>query len=369
MSKQPSRVVQENVDALIERERAGRIEHGDDMDRTDFPVEAWLAELISESLDSANYGRKLQHMLPKLVAAAKRLEGMGFAWADGSWQAPKHCLSADEVNALPERVRKYIMWLETNADPGHTMQDNFRLIEENAGLRDLIAERAAAVTAVPAGPCGYCCPNCGRDYQSGQKATDALATLINAKSDGVADTLRLLLDERNHRMDGDLKTLAERCLHLSREDRDLIAMRGLLIEKLQQRRAADSADLASVVDLAASQAMVIAHTEGYRWNGKHYDLPKDRVSQSGEPTWSRADADAAEAEGWCVSTTGSGYDEIQRLDEMERFPSDVDAISHVYWMAGTGGSDLHRRAILYTLRDGNRWPYDQNRRYPQRTKA
>lgn len=95
MTQQPSRVVQENIDALIERERAGRIEHGDDMDRTDFPVEAWLAELISESLDSANYGRKLQHMLPKLVAAAKRLEGMGFAWADGSWQATCTCPSGD----------------------------------------------------------------------------------------------------------------------------------------------------------------------------------------------------------------------------------------------------------------------------------
>lgn len=95
MTQQPSRIVQENVDALIERERAGRIEHGDDMDRTDFPVEAWLAELISESLDSANYGRKLQHMLPKLVAAAKRLEGMGFAWADGSWQATCTCPSGD----------------------------------------------------------------------------------------------------------------------------------------------------------------------------------------------------------------------------------------------------------------------------------
>lgn len=117
MSKQPSRVVQENIDALIERERAGRIEHGDDMDRADFPVEAWLAELISESLDSANYGRKLQHMLPKLVAAADLAGKLGYTWDDGSWQALKPCLSADEVNALPEHVRKYIMWLETNADP------------------------------------------------------------------------------------------------------------------------------------------------------------------------------------------------------------------------------------------------------------
>ncbi len=69
-----------------------------------------------------------------------------------------------------------------------------------------------------------------------------LLALIDAspKGDDVADTLRLLLDERNHRTDGDLRTLAARCLHLSRGDRDLIAMRGALIEKLQQRIAKDS---------------------------------------------------------------------------------------------------------------------------------
>ena len=53
------------------------------------------------------------------------------------------------------------------------------------------------------------------------------------KGDDVADTLRELLGERSHRTDGDLKTLAERCLHLSRGDRDLIAMRGKIIERLQ----------------------------------------------------------------------------------------------------------------------------------------
>ena len=69
-----------------------------------------------------------------------------------------------------------------------------------------------------------------------------LLALIDAspKGDDVAGKLRLLLDERNHRTDGDLKTLAARCLHLSRGDRDLIAMRGALIEKLQQRIAKDS---------------------------------------------------------------------------------------------------------------------------------
>lgn len=52
-------------------------------------------------------------------------------------------LPSDEVSALPEHVRKYIMWLETNADPAGTVRENFRLTEENAGLRAMIAERAA----------------------------------------------------------------------------------------------------------------------------------------------------------------------------------------------------------------------------------
>ncbi len=75
----------------------------------------------------------------------------------------------------------------------------------------------------------------------GHEIDHAMALLdASPKGDDVAGTLRLLLDERNHRTDGDLKTLAARCLHLSRGDRDLIAMRGALIEKLQQRIAKDS---------------------------------------------------------------------------------------------------------------------------------
>ena len=86
MTQQPSRVVQENVDALVQREVAGRIEHGADMDRDDFPVSKWLEELISENLDSANYGRKLMHMLPKLLAATEQLERLGYSWGGESWQ-------------------------------------------------------------------------------------------------------------------------------------------------------------------------------------------------------------------------------------------------------------------------------------------
>ena len=77
--------------------------------------------------------------------------------------------------------------------------------------------------------------------------------------------------------------------------------------------------------------------------------------------WTAADDAAAAAEGWIVSNTGDGFDEIQRLDETGAFHEDAAAIAHVYWMAGTG-SELHRRAILHTLRDGNVWAYPQGAR-------
>lgn len=48
-----------------------------------------------------------------------------------------------EINALPERVRKYIMGLSTDADPAGTIADNFRLTEENAALRKLLATPGA----------------------------------------------------------------------------------------------------------------------------------------------------------------------------------------------------------------------------------
>lgn len=42
---------------------------------------------------------------------------------------------SSEINALPDRVRKYIAALETECDPSGTIRENFRLREENAGLR------------------------------------------------------------------------------------------------------------------------------------------------------------------------------------------------------------------------------------------
>lgn len=49
-------------------------------------------------------------------------------------------LLAAEVNALPERVKNYIMWLETEADPAGTISNNWHLTQENKALRILAAE-------------------------------------------------------------------------------------------------------------------------------------------------------------------------------------------------------------------------------------
>lgn len=48
--------------------------------------------------------------------------------------------TADEINALPKHVRDYIHWLATDADPGHTLQRNYFLEQENAGLRSYLKD-------------------------------------------------------------------------------------------------------------------------------------------------------------------------------------------------------------------------------------
>jgi predicted nucleic acid-binding Zn-ribbon protein len=44
-------------------------------------------------------------------------------------------IPSGEINAMPERVRSYIAALETACDPSGTIRDNYRLTEENRGLR------------------------------------------------------------------------------------------------------------------------------------------------------------------------------------------------------------------------------------------
>lgn len=61
---------------------------------------------------------------------------------------PKPSLLANEINALPQRVRDYIMWIETDADPAGTIQSEYSLREQRDGLvvkiREVEVERDEA---------------------------------------------------------------------------------------------------------------------------------------------------------------------------------------------------------------------------------
>ncbi len=46
--------------------------------------------------------------------------------------------SSAEINSLPQPIRDYIMWLETNADPGHTLQANFQLRHNQQAVFSLL---------------------------------------------------------------------------------------------------------------------------------------------------------------------------------------------------------------------------------------
>lgn len=96
-----SSVVSANMQALVEREQAGRAEHGADMDRQDYTAQQWLEELISESLDSANYGRKLLEILPRLEAAENLALLLGYSYRYGAWELPGRNIDSDsETEAL-----------------------------------------------------------------------------------------------------------------------------------------------------------------------------------------------------------------------------------------------------------------------------
>lgn len=106
-----SSVVRANMQALAWREHSGRAEHGADMDRQDYSARQWLEELISESLDSANYGRKLLEMLPRLEAAANMLVLLGYVYRDGAWELPGELpdaatLSPGIAGIIAERARQ-----------------------------------------------------------------------------------------------------------------------------------------------------------------------------------------------------------------------------------------------------------------------
>lgn len=58
-------------------------------------------------------------------------------------QADDWTASAEQINALPEKMRHWVMWLQTDADPAGTLRENWRLGQENAALRVLVEQHVA----------------------------------------------------------------------------------------------------------------------------------------------------------------------------------------------------------------------------------
>ena len=59
-------------------------------------------------------------------------------------------VSADEINALPDKIRRYIHDLETEADPAGTIRQNILVREENKMLRKHIATEHSAYAELAA---------------------------------------------------------------------------------------------------------------------------------------------------------------------------------------------------------------------------
>lgn len=58
---------------------------------------------------------------------------------------PSPKLPAPRINSLPDDVRNYIMWLETDADPAGTLAWNWHLVQENRALRVLLEQQSLLI--------------------------------------------------------------------------------------------------------------------------------------------------------------------------------------------------------------------------------
>lgn len=53
-------------------------------------------------------------------------------------ETPEWAPSAETINALPEPVRRYVMWLETHRDPSHTLQELWNLRKQVRELEAML---------------------------------------------------------------------------------------------------------------------------------------------------------------------------------------------------------------------------------------
>lgn len=102
-------------------------------------------------------------------------------------------VTAEEVNALPERVRQYIHFLETDCDSAGTIRENWCLREENAALRQKLA--GAHQQEIAPG-----CPVCGWNDEHSPQCRYA-GTAAPASSDRVLAPLPISAKDLDPRVD------------------------------------------------------------------------------------------------------------------------------------------------------------------------
>lgn len=116
--------------------------------------------------------------------------------------------------------------------------------------------------------------------------------------------------------------------------------------------ARDTNDPVTCLD-KVTEACDLAETMRMHYQGA--DIPRVLL-------WSPELSAIAARDGWGVFNNSDGSVEIQKCDDHERFAEDSDAITHVYWAAGTG--DVTAQIALALTMHGP-WQYNADITYPK----
>lgn len=91
-------------------------------------------------------------------------------------------------NQLPQQVRDYIMWIETEADPAGTIRENWRLTQENRALRVLLGQTVTTLQLSKA-----MCEKALPKFNWGASALDAEAIdILNRAPTAITEALQRL---------------------------------------------------------------------------------------------------------------------------------------------------------------------------------
>lgn len=149
-----------------------------------------------------------EHLMTSAIKMSEIDANEAFKWLHEVGQAApppsRPEVLATEVNALPPRIKNYIMWLETEADPAGTIRENWRLSQENAALRVAIAEPEALrpVTTETSGREGAAPPVPDASETSGRDAIAAqIAEVLQQRARRYITQARLALGDRAPEVD------------------------------------------------------------------------------------------------------------------------------------------------------------------------